>query len=131
ALGHLLATINGQTTTYTNFVGGSIATSGIEQILVQGLAGNDSLTVDSTNGAIPIPINFDGGVDADLLTLTGGTATSDTYAPGPNPGQGTSTIVIGGVTQVVRFSNLEPVIDLVGGPLVVNGTDAANAINYK
>ncbi len=98
---------------------------------VQGLAGNDSLTVDSTNGAISIPINFDGGDDADSLTLTGGTATSDTYSPGPNPGQGTSAIVIGGVTQTVSFTNLEPVLDLVGGPLVVNATDAGNAIDYR
>ena len=97
---------------------------------VLGLAGIDALTVDSTNGAIPIPINYDGGDDSDSLTLTGGTATSDIYTPGPNPGQGTSTIVIGGVTQTVRFSNLEPVIDLVAGPLVVNGNNADNAINY-
>ncbi len=38
--------------------------------------------------------------------------------------------MIGGVTQVVRFSGLEPVIDLVAGPLTVNGTNANNAINY-
>jgi Ca2+-binding RTX toxin-like protein len=129
--GFLVATVNGLTTTYTNFVGGPIATSGIEQILVQGLAGSDSLTVDSTNGAISIPINFDGGDNADSLTLTGGTATSDTYTPGPNPGQGTSAIVIGGVTQTVTFANLEPVIDLVAGPLTVNASNADNAINYS
>jgi Dockerin type I domain/RTX calcium-binding nonapeptide repeat (4 copies) len=131
ATGQLNATVNGLTTTYANFLGGPIATSGINQILVQGLAGNDSLTVDSTNGAIPILINFDGGNNADLLTLTGGTATSDTYAVGPNVTEGTSSIVIGGVTQVVRFNALEPVIDLVAGPLVVHATNADNAINYS
>ena len=36
----------------------------------------------------------------------------------------------GGVSQAVTFSNLEPVVDLVAGPLVVNGTPAANSINY-
>jgi hypothetical protein len=128
--GQLIATVNGVTTTYANFIGGVIASSGIEQILVQGLAGNDSLTVDSTNGTIPIPINYDGGNNADLLTLTGGNATSNTYAIGPGITEGTSTIVIGGVTQVVRFNALEPVIDLVAGPLVVVATNASNAINY-
>ncbi|MFO0904332.1 MAG: dockerin type I domain-containing protein [Pirellulales bacterium] len=129
--GQLIATINGLTTTYANFIGGPIATSGIEQILVQGLAGNDSLTVDSANGAISIPINYAGGDNADLLTLTGGVADSNTYQVGPGVSDGTSTIVIGGVTQVVRFSNLEPVLDLVGGPLTVVATNAANMINYS
>src|SRR4029079_18711709 len=32
-------------------------------------------------------------------------------------------------TQTVSFQNLEPVIDLVAGPLVVNATNADNAIN--
>ncbi|MCO6453692.1 MAG: CHRD domain-containing protein [Pirellulaceae bacterium] len=130
ATGQLIATVNGLTTTYANLIGGPIATSGVEQILVQGLAGDDTLTVDSTNGAIPIPINYEGGNNADFLTLTGGVATSNTYQVGPGVGEGTSTIVIGGVTQVVRFSNLEPVLDLVGGPLAVYGTNADNAINY-
>src|SRR5207249_6918751 len=35
--GHLVATVNGLTTTYTNFIGGPIASSGIEQIRVQAL----------------------------------------------------------------------------------------------
>ena len=130
-VGHLVVTVNGLTTTYANFVGGPIASSGIEQILVQGFAGNDTLTVDSANGAIPILINFDGGNNADLLTLTGGVATSDIYQVGPNTDQGTSTIVIGGVTQIVRFNALEPVLDLVAGPLVVVATNANNAINYS
>ncbi len=66
-----------------------------------------------------------------MLTLTGGTATENTYAIGPTVSEGTSTIVIGGVTQVVRFNALEPVIDLVAGPLVVVATNADNAINYR
>ena len=71
ATGQLIVSANGIVTTYANFVGGPIASSGIEQVLVQGFAGNDSLTVNSTNGAIPIQINFEGGDNADLLTLTG------------------------------------------------------------
>ncbi len=49
----MIATINGVTTTYSNFVGGPIATSGIEQISVAGLAGNDALTVDSHERSYP------------------------------------------------------------------------------
>ncbi len=131
AAGQLLATVNGLTTTYANFIGGAFAASGIEQILVQGLAGNDALTVDSTNGAIPIPINYEGGNNADTLTLNGGVATANNYQVGPGVGDGTSSITIGGVTQVVTFANLEPVIDNVAGPLTVTATNSNNAINLN
>lgn len=130
ATGQLIATVNGATTTYNNFVGGPIGASGIEQILVQTQNGNDVLTVDSANGAIPILVTYDGGANNDLLTLTGGTATADTYSVGPELNRGTSVIVIGGVTQQVSFVNIEPVIDLVAGPLVVQGTNANNTITY-
>lgn len=130
ATGHLDATINGILTTYTNFIGGPIATSGVERIKADGQDGNDALAVDSTNGAVPIAITFDGGASSDSLILTGGTATADTYTPGPVLGAGTSTIVIGGVTQTVNFTGLEPVIDLVAGPLTVNANNAANSISY-
>ncbi len=129
--GHLLVTVNGVTTTYQNGAGGPINASGMEKILVQGGAGADKLTVDSTNGAIPLAITYDGGADNDSLTLTGGVATFDSYTPGPNPGQGLSTLIIGLTTQTVNFQNIEPVFDLVGGPLIVNGTNADNAINYS
>src|SRR6185503_644610 len=131
ATGHLVATVNGLTTTYANFIGGPIASSGIEEIRVHGLAGTDTLSVDSSNGAVPILINFDGGDDADSLTLTGGTASSDVYTPGPELGSGSSVLVIDGVTQRVSFTNLEPVFDNVAGSLTVRGTDADNAIDYR
>ncbi|MGE0755391.1 MAG: beta strand repeat-containing protein, partial [Pirellulaceae bacterium] len=130
AAGHLLVTINGITTTYTNFVAGPIATSGIDLVLVQGGLGNDVLTVDSANGAIPVAIEFYGGGGLDGLVLQGGTAVSDDYFPGPNPGQGVSVIDIGGVVQTVTFAEIEPLLDLVVGPLTVNATPADNAINY-
>ena len=131
ASGHVVATINGLATTYTNFLGGALSTSGIEEILVDGQSGKDGLTVDSTSGAIPVPITYDGGANNDLLTLTGGTATASTYNPGPGGGDGEHSLVIGGVTQTVSFTGLEPVVDLVTGPLVVNASNADNAINYS
>src|SRR5262249_17304893 len=104
-----------------------------ESLVIAAGNGNDALTVDSSANRFPIPLVYDGGAGTDSLPLTGGTARSRTYTPGPTAGSGTSTIVFtsgAGGTQTVSFQNLEPMIDLVSGPLVVNGTNANNAINY-
>ena len=58
-----------------------------------GGTGNDNLIVDSTNGPVLGPINYDGGPGTNSMTLTGGTATSDTYTPGSQLGAGTNTLV--------------------------------------
>jgi hypothetical protein len=100
-------------------------------LTINGLGGNDTLTVDSTTGPVLTPISYDGGAGSDKLVLQGGAATSDTYSPGPNPGQGTSTLVFVGGTETVGFTNLEPVVDTVVSPLLtVNGTGGDDAINY-
>jgi Ca2+-binding RTX toxin-like protein len=128
AVGDLLVTVNGLITTYL-----ASLFADVERVSVPAGEGTDSLTIDSANGAIGFlqGIEYDGGTGSDSLTLTGGTAASNIYSVGPNPGQGTSAIEIGGVTQLVTFSGLEPVIDLVAGPLEVNATSADNAINYS
>jgi hypothetical protein len=102
----------------------------VSQVSVIGSKFNDSLTVDSTNGAVTVPILFDGGGGSDSLVLSGGTATSQTYAAGPSPGQGTETLVIGGQTESVQFTNLAPVYDSVPGPVTVTGTNGNDAISY-
>src|SRR5262249_17307925 len=99
-------------------------------LFVQGRDGDDTLTVDST-AAVPIPITYDGGAGKNTLTLSGGTATSDTYAPGPAAGAGTSRLIIGGATETVNFLNLAPVVDPVAGPLTVDGTNGNDAIAYR
>ncbi len=99
-------------------------------VLVNGFAGNDQLIVDSTVAPFTIPVTFDGGTGNDTLILKGGTATSDTYTVGPDPGSGSSVLTFAGGTESVFFTNLEPVIDSVAGPLVVNGNGASNAISY-
>jgi hypothetical protein len=110
--------------------------SSITQINVNGLAGKDSLTVDSSFGLISVPngIRYDGGAQSDSLTLqqTGGpTVTADNYAVGPDSGQGTSAITAGGAIQNVSFDNLEPVIDTVGAAnLTITATPEDNAISY-
>lgn len=89
------------------------------------------LVIDSGKGAIPAPITFDGGAGSgSSLVLQGGTAASDTYAPGPNGGQGVDTLVIGGVTETVSFVNLTPVYDSVAGDLTVTGTGGNDSISY-
>ncbi len=97
---------------------------------MDGGLGNDNLTVDSTAGPVTVPITYDGGTGNNSLTLQGGTALSDTYTPGPGPGAGVNQLEFAGGTETVYFQNLAPVLDLVAGPLVVNGTPADDAINY-
>jgi hypothetical protein len=107
-------------------------------IQFNGLAGNDTLTVDFSNGN-PIPtggIDFDGGTGFDSMTLQGGAETAESYSPGPNPGSGTIQITAGATAGpatagTIHFENLSPVFDMTPGPLTVNGTNAANAINYN
>ncbi len=106
----------------------------LTQINVNGLGGNDTLIVDSSNGLIPLSINYDGGTGFNKLQLAqtaGDTQTADNYSVGPNNGQGTSLITGPSGTQSVFFQNLAPVIDTVPSlTLTVNATPANNAINY-
>jgi hypothetical protein len=101
-----------------------------QALVIAGGLGNDNLVVDSTSGPVLIPVTDQGGGGSDQLTLMGGTATADLYQPGPNPGSGTSTLTFAAGTQVVHFIQLQPVVDVVSSPLVVDGTNADNAINY-
>lgn len=113
--------------------------STLTQINVNGLGGNDTLIVDSTNGLINVAngIRYDGGTgiaNALQLVQTGGPQrTSDTYAIGLTNGSGTSTIVGNPTagTQTVFFDNLSPVLDTVSSSsLQVMGTAADNSITY-
>ena len=111
------------------------ALAAINQINIFGLGGNDTLTIDSSNGLITVPngIRFDGGNGFNSLTLTGTSAqTEDTYSVGPNPGEGKSVITgPGPAVQTVFFQHLAPVLDtVVAGSLIVNATPANNTINY-
>jgi hypothetical protein len=113
----------------------------LQQINVNGLGGNDTLIVDSTNGLISVPlgIRYDGGTQSDNLQLVqtaGPTHTRSFYNVGPDVGEGSSIIEdqAGGgpiTRQTVSFQNLAPVTDLVPAAiLTVNATPDANVINY-
>jgi hypothetical protein len=93
--------------------------------------GTDTVTVNSAAGAVTVPVTFQ-GEPTDSLFLTGGTADSDTYTPGPIAGTGFSTLVFpGSLTETVYFGNIAPVQDTVASTtLTVNGTASSNMINY-
>ncbi len=127
---------NTQVTVNNSFEPVQIVTADTAGLAINGGAGNDVLSVLSTTAPVTIPITFDGGTGRNSLELSSGgpaglAATSDTYTPGPQIGSGTDTLVFAGGTEVVNFLNLAPVLDIVPSAVqVVNGTPAANAINY-
>ncbi len=103
----------------------------VQALVINGGLGDDTLTVDSTNGPVLVPVTYDGNGGSDSLVLSGGTALGDSYTVGPQIGSGTSSIIFAGGTQTVQFSNLEPVIDLVTAPSFnIIATNGDNAINY-
>src|SRR5262249_14962384 len=66
--------------------------------------GNDTLTVDNSNGIINVPITFDAGSDFDTLRLDGPTDTSD--VPAPVGGATTGKIRLGEKEQTITASNI-------------------------
>ncbi len=126
----LVVTVNGLTTIYAN------ATADLEGISIVSGAGEDVVTVDVNNGAIPLPIDYDGGTNSDALEVTGTAAAIDTvvYSVGPavDEGQVRYLDAAGDTVMSIDFRNLEPFDDDVAAAnLVVNATNADNAINYS
>ena len=119
--------LNAPTTGTPSF---SVRLSTLQDIVINGLGGNDTLTVDSVNGPIAVPggIRFDGGGNlpfiafTDTLVLRGGSATSDLYQPLPG-NAARSTIGFStdddfngtnqSVAQTVNTIRVEAVRDLV------------------
>ena len=109
-------------------------TQAVGRLHIQTLGGDDSVTVDvGTVGLVLVPITFDGGTNSDSLTISGtpAGAVTSTYSPGPSVVEGRITHASANAIQVIDFVNLEPVIDLVPGALIVNGTDKNNVIDYR
>lgn len=104
------------------------------RLQVNTLGGNDQLDVNNSTGLIALPsgISFDGGTGSDLLRLLGSTeVTGSTYNVGPQADTGSVMHTAAAGTQTIFFQALEPVIDIVAGPLTVNATDADNMIDYR
>ncbi len=104
-------------------------TGALGHLVINTLGGDDSVTVDNTLGLIVPLVTYDGGTGSDSLTATGSfNVGAATYSPGPDVTEGRLTHD----TQTIDFVNLEPVIDLtIASTLTVNGTGAANSINYS
>jgi hypothetical protein len=68
ASGHLVATVNGLTTTYTDFLGNTIATSGVELIRVDAGDGDDAINIEP--GSVPFQVNGGNPSASDSLTLS-------------------------------------------------------------
>ncbi len=115
------------------FVGPVITFLGLTGFVFDALAGDDQLEINNPAGGILAPmfgIAFAGGADNDLLELFGGSATSSMYDVGPAADEGTLTAVNGGDTQIIGFTGLEPINDLVpAGTLTVNVSAAADIVN--
>ena len=107
--------------------GRSLTYTGTEALSILGLQGNDRLDLDNSAGLILLPggLYFDGGAGEDLLRLAGTTAVD----AGTYKADGTIIHTIGADQQFVAFDNLESVIDIVPGPLTVEGTGSSNIIN--
>lgn len=109
-----------------------------DNLNIFGNAGDDLLVIDNSGGLISLNsgISYDGGSGRDSLLLVGpNSINSADYSVGPNPGDGRiihSTVVPLAASQIITFSNLEPVIDLVvATSLTVSATNADNAISYS
>ena len=95
----LEVTLNGRTILSTSVFS-------VARINFNGGLGNDSLTVDSTNGSISLSggVHFVGGGGADTLTLRGG----DVHAFDSTGNTYTVTDVVGGAQERVFFEDLTP-----------------------
>ncbi len=108
----------------------SLVPANLESLVIKGLSGDDTLTVDATPGAFSVPLSYFGGANFDTLVFTG-TATSSSYLLGPTPDAGVNTMAVSGVTQKVTYAEIEPILDtIVAASLTVIGTNANNSINY-
>jgi subtilisin-like proprotein convertase family protein len=74
------------------------------KVIVNGLGGNDSLTVQSSVTAAGLAVDFFGSEGSDALAVIGSGTETATYTPGA-PGSG--VVDVGGVD--ITFSELEPV----------------------
>ncbi|MEQ1860881.1 MAG: DUF4394 domain-containing protein [Chthoniobacteraceae bacterium] len=109
----------------------------VTQIIVNSAAGNDVLTVDSSNGLLNTPngIRFNGGTGTNTLRLeqsAGVDQAADTYLSGTLLGTGTSTITGPSGTQRVQFESVFFAVDSVPvATLTVFADQKSNTIDYR
>ncbi len=91
----------------------SLPVDSVSTITFAGSDGADTLTVDSSFGAISLPggIHFDGGDGADTLILDGGKVVSDTQSTDAGVTQVETVDYASGATQLVSYENVETFTD--------------------
>ncbi len=118
----------------------SAAVADVTSITINGLQGNDKLTLDVGNGLVGntksggLSITYSGGPGLDTLVLTGnaGTGVTEifTAASGTNPA--TLTIGNGTVSDTITLNQISSIVDtMTADSLVINANDANNLINIR
>jgi hypothetical protein len=110
--------------------------SGITAVNVNGLQGNDTLTIDESNGlvaqATPLPISFDGGTGRNMLVVEGTTTgtVTETFTLGTSRGSGMLTTTDGTVSSTVTLTSVRSIQDtLTADTLTITGNDNGNFIH--
>jgi hypothetical protein len=109
------------------------ALSGITGVDVNGLQGNDILTINESNGLIgqatPLPMNYDGGVGLDTLVLEGTASGTITEIFTLNNGRGNSALSTtdGTISSTVTLTSVGSIQDtLTADTLTINGDANGN-----
>ena len=107
------------------------AASDVDAITINGLGGDDTLTIDFTYGN-PIPsggLDYDGGTGADELKITHATADQVTYRF-DGPDSGSISLLVNGTTLTINYTDLEPIYDATAAAhRVFNFTGGAEMIS--
>ena len=90
--------------------------TGISNLQIDAGNGDDTLTLDFSNGALPVNITFNGGVGGhDTLVINNGAAYGLVNTTYTGVNDGALSFTSGGVTRTVNFTGLEP-ITITGTP---------------
>jgi hypothetical protein len=103
------------------------------QLEINTLGGDDTVTVDASNGAVTVPINVDGGAGRNQLILQGGSVSESQYYPDKlGNGQNLDFLIYASGSENVYSSNVFEITDSVSdtGLFDVFGNGADNAITY-
>jgi hypothetical protein len=112
------------------------AADSVTGIFVTGLEGNDTLTLDASNGVIGnaagLPIRFDGAVGEDILALVGkpdGTVT-ETFNVGYSPHAALMSVSNGSVSSRIELESVTVLHDTMqADSFTVVGDDANNLVH--
>jgi hypothetical protein len=110
--------------------------SGITAVTVSGLEGNDTLTIDASNGLVAqtsgLPISFDGGKGHNVLVVEGNPSGTimETFSAASTPGTAELDITDGTVSSTISLTSVASVHDtMTADTLTINADDNDNVIH--